>query len=139
MKTYSKQHIEAFVAAYSQNIAYASEEAVRAFLRDYIDEVEWDQLQERHEYACNIFDALCLFNEGMEFKQEAKGGRSMNTVKVTFSSRDDEPIGTIDLTEEMSCMLSIDHIDRVCQQLRSAINELGEPLDYRIEYTVKDK
>lgn len=63
----------------------------------------------------------------------------MNTVKVTFSSRDDETIGTIDLTEEMSCMLSIDHIDRVCQQLRSAINELGEPLDYRIEYTVKDK
>jgi len=63
----------------------------------------------------------------------------MNTVKVTFSSRDDEPIGTINLTEEMSCMLSIDHIDRLCQQLRSAINELGEPLDYRIEYTVKDK
>ena len=63
----------------------------------------------------------------------------MNTVKVTFSSRDDEPIGTIDLTEEMSCMLSIDHIDRVCQQLRTAINQLGEPLDYRIEYTVKDK
>jgi len=63
----------------------------------------------------------------------------MNTVKVTFSSRDDEPIGTIDLTEEMSCMLSIDHIDRVCQQLRSAINELGEPLDYKIEYTVKDQ
>jgi len=63
----------------------------------------------------------------------------MNTVKVTFSSRDDEPIGTMDLTEEMSCMLSIDHIDRLCQQLRSAINELGEPLDYRIEYTVKDK
>ena len=63
----------------------------------------------------------------------------MNTVKVTFSSRDDEPIGTIDLTEEMSCMLSIDHIDRLCQQLRSAINELGEPLDYKIEYTVKDQ
>ena len=63
----------------------------------------------------------------------------MNTVKVTFSSRDDEPIGTIDLTEEMSCMLSIDHIDRLCQQLRSAVNELGEPLDYRIEYTVKDQ
>ena len=63
----------------------------------------------------------------------------MNTVKVTFSSRDDEPIGTIDLTEEMSCMLSIDHIDRLCQQLRSAFNELGEPLDYRIEYTVKDQ
>jgi len=63
----------------------------------------------------------------------------MNTVKVTFSSRDDEPIGTIDLTEEMSCMLSIDHIDRLCQQLRSTINELGEPLDYRIEYTVKDQ
>lgn len=139
MKTYSKEHIEAFVSAYNQNIAYASEGAVRAFLRDYIADVEWDQLQERHEYACNIFDALCLFNQGMEFNQEAKGGRSMNTVKVTFSSRDDEPIGTIDLTEEMSCMLSIDHIDRVCQQLRSAINELGEPLDYRIEYTVKDK
>jgi len=139
MKTYSKQHIEAFVAAYNCNIACASDEAVRAFLRDYIADVEWDQLQEKHEYACNIFDALCLFNQGMAFKQEAKGERSMNTVKVTFSSRDDEPIGTIDLTEEMSCMLSIDHIDRLCQQLRSAINELGEPLDYRIEYTVKDK
>jgi len=63
----------------------------------------------------------------------------MNTVKVTFSSRDAQTIGTIDLTEEMSCMLSIDHIDRVCQQLRSAINELGEPLNYRIEYTVKDQ
>jgi len=63
----------------------------------------------------------------------------MNTVKVTFSGRYGEPIGTIDLTEEMSCMLSIDHIDRLCQQLRSAINELGEPLDYKIEYTVKDQ
>ena len=63
----------------------------------------------------------------------------MNTVKVTFSSRDAQTIGTIDLTEEMSCKLSIDHKDRLCQQLRSAINELGEPLDYRIEYTVKDK
>jgi len=63
----------------------------------------------------------------------------MSSIKVTFSSRDAQTIGTIDLTEEMSCMLSIDHIDRLCQQLRSAINELGEPLDYRIEYTVKDQ
>ena len=65
-----KQHTEAFVAAYSRNVACASDEAVRAFLRDFEAGMDWEQLRDKHEYSSNIFDALCMFEAGMKFQQE---------------------------------------------------------------------
>ena len=70
MKTYSKEFIEAFVHAYSRNVACASDEGVRAFLRDYTSDMGWEQLRDNHEYSSNIFDALCMFRAGMTFQVE---------------------------------------------------------------------
>jgi hypothetical protein len=70
MKTYSKEFIEAFVHAYSRNVACASDEDVRAFLRDYTSDMGWEWLNDRHEYGSNIFDALCMFEAGMAFQLE---------------------------------------------------------------------
>ena len=70
MSTYSKEFIEAFVHAYSRNVACASDEDVRAFLRDYSSDMGWEQLRESHEYGNNIFDALCMFSSGMAFQLE---------------------------------------------------------------------
>jgi len=63
----------------------------------------------------------------------------MNAIKVTFTSRDDVPIGTIELGEDMACLFSINDIDKVCQQFRLIVNGMGEPLDFRIEYIDKDE
>ena len=70
MSTYSKEFIEAFVYAYSRNVACASDEGVRAFLRDYTSDMGWEQLRESHEYGNNIFDALCMFRSGMAFQED---------------------------------------------------------------------
>ncbi len=70
MKTYSKEFIEAFVHAYSRNVANASDEDVRAFLQDYAVGVLWVQLRDIHEYGSDIFDALCMFEAGMTFQIE---------------------------------------------------------------------
>ena len=72
MKTYSKKFIDAFVHAYSDNVACASDEAVRAFLQDYAADMGWEQLRERHEYSSNIYDALCMFRSGMAFQDDPK-------------------------------------------------------------------
>ena len=65
-----KQFIEAFVAAYNLNVACASDEAVRAFLRDLEAGMEWEQLRDRHEYSFHIYDAMCMFEEGTKFLEE---------------------------------------------------------------------
>ena len=70
MKTYSKEFIEAFVNAYSRNVACASEEEVKAFLRDYTSDMGCEQLRDLHEYSSNIEDALCMFCAGMDFQKE---------------------------------------------------------------------
>ena len=67
-----KQHTEAFVAAYSRNVACASDEAVRAFLRDFEAGMDWEQLRDKHEYSYNVYDALCMFEAGMECQKEDK-------------------------------------------------------------------
>ena len=71
MKTYSKEFIEAFVHAYSRNVACASDEAVMAFLQDFNADMGWERLNDRHEYSSNIFDALCMFEAGMAFKENS--------------------------------------------------------------------
>lgn len=66
-----KQHfIDSFVDAYSRNVACASDEAVRAFLRDYNADMWCEQLRDTHEYSSNIEDALCMFCAGMDFQKE---------------------------------------------------------------------
>ena len=70
MRAYSKELIEAFVHAYSRNVACASEEAVRDFMRDYNADMDCDQLRDLHEYSSNIEDALCMFCAGMDFQRE---------------------------------------------------------------------
>jgi hypothetical protein len=47
MKPYSKNFIDSFVDAYSRNVACASDEAVRVFLRDYTSDMGWDQLRRK--------------------------------------------------------------------------------------------
>jgi hypothetical protein len=69
MPTYSKNFIDYFVDAYSRNVACASDEGVRAFLRDYTADMGWERLNDRHEYGSNVFDALCMFEAGMAFKE----------------------------------------------------------------------
>ena len=70
MKPYSKELIEAFVNAYSRNVACASEEEVKAFMRDYNADMGCEQLRDIHEYSSNIEDALCMFCAGMDFQEE---------------------------------------------------------------------
>ena len=72
MKTYSKKFIDAFVHAYSDNVACASDEAVRDFLQDYAADMGWEQLHDTHEYSSNIYDALCMFEAGMAFQETPK-------------------------------------------------------------------
>jgi len=62
----------------------------------------------------------------------------MTAIKVTFSCRDDVPIGTIEMNENMACMFSIDAINDICHRFRETFNEMGDPLDFRIEYLDKD-
>jgi hypothetical protein len=80
MTTYSKNFIDSFVDAYSRNVACASDEDVRAFLRDYTSDMGWDQLRESHEYGSNIFDALCMFEAGMAFKEIEESNDANETV-----------------------------------------------------------
>ena len=64
------KYYDRFVDAYSRNVACASDEDVRAFLRDYTAGMEWEQLHEKHEYSSNIFDAWGMFEAGMAFQLE---------------------------------------------------------------------
>ena len=57
--------------------------------------------------------------------------------KVTFTTRDDVPVGTMDLSE-MATILELETINAVCQLFRRKFNEMGEPLDYSIEYVSRD-
>ena len=84
MKTYSKKFIDAFVHAYSRNVACASDEAVRAFMHDYAADMDCDQLRDKHEYSSNIDDALCMFCAGMAFQDDPK----MKTSQLTGAALD---------------------------------------------------
>ena len=69
MKPYSKNFIDSFVNAYSRNVACASDEAVMAFLQDLTADMGWEEMHDKHEYYSNIYDALCMFESGMAFKE----------------------------------------------------------------------
>ena len=68
----SKEFIDAFVDAYSRNVANASDEDVRAFLQDYAADMGWVQLRDIHEYGSDIFDALCMLEAVMAFQEDAE-------------------------------------------------------------------
>lgn len=59
------------------------------------------------------------------------------SMKITFSSRSNEPEGTIELGS-MSLLVDMETILKVCDTFRNKFNEMGEPLDYRIEYVSED-
>jgi hypothetical protein len=69
MKTYSKEFIEAFVHAYSRNVACASDEAV-----NFEDGMGWEQLRDKHEYSYNVYDALCMFTDGRGIRVSVQAG-----------------------------------------------------------------
>ena len=73
MKPYSKNFIDSFVDAYSRNVACASDEAVMAFLQDFNADMGWEEIHDKHEYSSNIYDALCMFESGMAFKESDNG------------------------------------------------------------------
>ena len=63
----------------------------------------------------------------------------MTEIKVTFSSGDDEPIGSIDFGREMSLFIDIETINAFCIKCRESFHFLGDPLNYKIEYTDEDE
>ena len=69
MKPYSKNFIDSFVDAYRRNVACASDKAVKAFLHDLTADMGWEEMRNKHEYYSNIYDALCMFESGMAFKE----------------------------------------------------------------------
>jgi len=63
----------------------------------------------------------------------------MNTVKVTFSSRDDEPIGTIEFVRDMALIIELEKITAFCIACRESFHIFDDPLNYKIEYTDEDE
>lgn len=59
-------------------------------------------------------------------------------IKVTFSSVGGSPIGTINFGENMAPLVDMDAVMNFCQQFRKDFNEMGEPLNYAIEYKSED-
>ena len=63
----------------------------------------------------------------------------MSSIKVTFSSGDDAPIGVIDFSEDMTLLIGMDKVNEFCLDCRNLFNEMGSPLTFRVEYTDKDE
>ena len=61
----------------------------------------------------------------------------MTNIQVTFT-QDGITMGTIQLSAEMALLIDITDINAVCQTLRTNFNAMGEPLDFKIEYTSED-
>ncbi len=61
----------------------------------------------------------------------------MTNIQVTFT-QDGITMGTIQLNAGMATLIDITDINVVCQTFRNAFNCMGEPLDFKIEYTSED-
>ena len=59
-------------------------------------------------------------------------------IKVTFSSRDDKEIGSIQLDREMAFLIDMQSVVSVCNNFRDQFHSLGEPLDYEIKFKSED-
>ena len=61
----------------------------------------------------------------------------MTNIQVTFT-QDGVTIGSMQLNDGMATLIDISDIDEVCNKFRSAFTAMGEPLDFKIEYTSED-
>ena len=61
----------------------------------------------------------------------------MTNIQVTFT-QDGITMGTIQLSAGMATLIDITDINVVCQTFRTHFNVMGEPLDFKIEYTSED-
>ena len=61
----------------------------------------------------------------------------MTSIQVTFT-QDGVTMGTIQLSAGMATLIDITDINTVCQTFRTNFNLMGEPLDFKIEYTSED-
>ena len=59
-------------------------------------------------------------------------------IQVTFTSGDDEPVGTIDMSEYMATLINVNDVMVMCYKMRQAFNDMGEPLSFRIEIASED-
>ncbi len=61
----------------------------------------------------------------------------MTNIQVTFT-QEGITMGTIQLNAGMATLIDVCEIDDLCQKFRNAFNCMGEPLDFKIEYTSED-
>lgn len=61
-----------------------------------------------------------------------------SNIQVTFTSGDDEPVGTIDMSEYMAILINVNDVMVMCYKMREAFNDMGEPLSFKIEISSED-
>jgi hypothetical protein len=62
----------------------------------------------------------------------------MTSIQVTFTDAQEDVVGTMDFKEGMATMIGLDVVEDICQRLRVTVNNMGEPLNFRIEYISED-
>ena len=61
-----------------------------------------------------------------------------SNIQVTFTSGDDEPVGTIDMSDYMATLINVNDVMVMCYKMREAFNDMGEPLSFKIEISTED-
>lgn len=61
-----------------------------------------------------------------------------SNIQVTFTSGDDEPVGTIDMSDYMATLINVNDVMVMCYKMREAFNSMGEPLSFKIEISSED-
>lgn len=61
-----------------------------------------------------------------------------SNIQVTFTSGDDEPVGTIDMSQYMATLVDVSDVIALCHKFRDTFNIMGEPLSFRVEYFSED-
>jgi len=61
-----------------------------------------------------------------------------SNIQVTFTSGDDEPVGTIDMGDYMALLINVNDVMVMCYKMREAFNDMGEPLSFKIEISSED-
>ena len=61
-----------------------------------------------------------------------------SNIQVTFTSGDDEPGGTIDMSDYMATLINVNDVMVMCYKMREAFNDMGEPLSFKIEISSED-
>ena len=61
-----------------------------------------------------------------------------SNIQVTFTSGDDEPVGTMDMSDYMATLINVNDVMVMCYKMREAFNSMGEPLSFKIEISSED-